>query len=129
MDPGLPHAAQLEAVAGRPGRQARKVYVVEAQPAQSSYARVLAQIDKKSCLPLRIQFFEPGGRLRKEITADPDFLQQHGKVWVAHAMLIRDMRDGTSTHFMVDTHEQDVLLPDATFDVEGLRRSVGTETR
>ena len=107
----------------------REVYVVEATPERSSYARVLAQIDKKSCLPLRLQFFEPGGRLRKEITADPSFLQQHGEVWVAHAVLIRDMRDGTSTHFMVDTHEQDLLLPEGTFDVEGLRRSVGGETR
>jgi hypothetical protein len=101
----------------------RAVYVVEARPEQSSYERVVAQIDQASCLPLRLQFFEVGGRLRKEITADPSFLQQRGDVWVAHAMLIRDARDGTSTHFMVDTHQQDVLLPDGDFDVEGLRRA------
>jgi hypothetical protein len=108
---------------------ARDSYVVEASLADSTYARVVAHIDKQSCLPLQLRFFDQDRRLRKEVTADPAFLQQHGDTWVAHAMLIRDARDGTSTHFMVDTHEQDALLPDDLFDVDALRRSVEAAPR
>jgi len=103
----------------------RSCYAVEARPESSSYSRLLAFIDKESCLPLRLQFFEKSGRLRKEVTADPLSLTKHGETWVAHAMLIRDARDLTTTHFVVDTHEQDVLLTDDMFSVEGLRRSLG----
>jgi hypothetical protein len=39
-------------------------------------------------------------------------------------MLVRDVRDLTSTHFMTDTHQQDVLLPDGLFTVEGMERAV-----
>ena len=102
----------------------RDCYVLESALEGSSYSRVLAFIDKESCLPLRLRFFEKSGRLRKEVTADPLSLVRHGDTWVAHAVLIRDARDLTTTHFVVDTHEQDVLLPDGMFDVEGLRRSL-----
>ncbi len=102
----------------------REVYVVESVPERSSYGRVVSYIDKTTCLPVRLDLFDRGGRLRKEMTSDPRSHVQHGDRWVAHEMLIRDVRDLTSTHFMVDTHQQDVLLSDGLFSVEGLERTV-----
>lgn len=65
---------------------------------------MVARIDQASRLPPRLRFFETGGRLREQITADPSFLQRHGGVWVANAIPIRGARDGD-------------------FGVEGLRRA------
>jgi hypothetical protein len=102
----------------------REVYVVESVPEDSAYGKVVSYVDKTTCLPLRLELFDKGGRLRKEMTSDPRAHIQHGQRWVAHEMLIRDVRDLTSTHLMVDTHKQDVLLADGLFSVEGLKKTV-----
>jgi hypothetical protein len=103
----------------------RAVYVAEARPKQSAYERVLISLDQESCLPLQIQFFEPGqARPRKELTTDPRSNLKHGEVWVAHSALMRDLQNLTTTHLMVDSHEQDQLLPDGQFTVDALERAV-----
>ncbi|MCZ6464754.1 MAG: outer membrane lipoprotein-sorting protein [Proteobacteria bacterium] len=98
----------------------RPVYVVESRPEDSSYERVVSYIDKESCLPLQVLSYERGGRLRKELTTDPRWNLQHGDTWVAHETMMRDHRDLSTTHFLVDTHEQDALLPEGIFTVEGM---------
>lgn len=105
----------------------REVYVVETIPEESSYGRVVSYVDKGTCLPLRIEFFDKAGRLRKEMTSDPRAHIPHDGRWVAHEIMVRDVRDLTSTHFMVDTHEQDVLLTDGMFSPEGLKRTVSED--
>jgi hypothetical protein len=100
------------------------VYVVETHPEASAYSRVISYVDKETCLPLRMDLFGANGRLRKEVTTDRRAHVRHGDAWVAHDMLVRDVRDLTSTHFMTDTHQQDVLLPDGLFSVEGMARAV-----
>lgn len=102
----------------------REVYMVESRPLKSMYERVVSAIDKKSCLPLRTEFFESGGDPRKVLTTDPRSNKKHGAVWVPHSALMRDMRDLTTTHLMVDSHEQDVLLPEGVFSVEALEAAV-----
>lgn len=100
------------------------VYVVETHPDDSAYSRVISYVDKETCLPLRMDLFGANGRLRKEVTTDRRAHVRHGEAWMAHDMLVRDVRDLTSTHFMTDTHQQDVLLPDGLFSVEGMARAV-----
>jgi hypothetical protein len=105
----------------------RPAYVVEIRPEESAYGRVVSYVDKESCLPLRINFYARSGRLSKELTTDQRSHLKHGDVWVAHDVLMRDARDLTTTHLLVDSHEQDVLLPDGLFSLEGLRRAVRPE--
>jgi len=102
----------------------RAVYMVESRPETSMYERVVSAIDKESCLPLRTEFFESGTDPRKVLTTEPRSNKQHGSAWVPHSALMRDMRDLTTTHLMVDSHEQDVLLPDGVFSVEALEAAV-----
>jgi hypothetical protein len=103
----------------------RAVYVAEVRPKQSAYERVLISLDQESCLPLQIQFFEPGKpRPRKELTTDPRSNVKHGTVWVAHSALMRDLQNLTTTHLMVDSHEQEQLLPGGQFTVEALEQAV-----
>jgi hypothetical protein len=105
----------------------RPVYVIETHPENSGYERIVSYIDQESCLPLLMKFYESGGQLRKELTTNPRANLKHGSVWVPHTALMRDVRDLTTTHLMVDSHEQDVLLPDGIFSVEALQESVRTE--
>jgi hypothetical protein len=107
----------------------RPVYVVESRPTDSSYERIVSFVDQESCLPLRMRFYEPGGQLRKELTTEPRSNLKHGPVWVAHTALMRDLRDSTTTHLLVDSHEQDVLLPDGVFSVKALQDAVRAEVR
>jgi hypothetical protein len=101
-----------------------EVYVVETHPDDSAYSRVVSYVDKETCLPLRMELFGANGRLRKELTTDRRAHVRHGDAWVAHDMLVRDVRDLTSTHFMTDTHQRDVLLPEDLFSVDGMARAV-----
>jgi hypothetical protein len=103
----------------------RDVYMVELRPKESAYERIVFALDQENCLPLRVEFYEPGKtRPRKELTTDPRSNLKHGDVWVAHSALMRDLQNLTTTHLMVDSHEQDELLPDGQFTVEALEQSV-----
>jgi hypothetical protein len=103
----------------------RPAYRVEVRPKDSAYSRIVFSLDQESCLPLQIQFYEPGKeRPRKELTTDPRSNLKHGDVWVAHSALMRDLENLTTTHLMVDSHEQDELLPEGQFTVEALEQAV-----
>ena len=105
----------------------RPVYVVETHPENSGYERIVSYIDQESCLPLLMKFYDSGGQQRKELTTNPRANLKHGPVWVPHTALMRDLRDLTTTHLMVDSHEQDDLLPDGIFSVEALQETVRVE--
>ena len=103
----------------------RAVWVAEVRPKDSAYERIVFSLDQESCLPLLIAFYEPAkARPRKELTTDPAYNLKHGEVWVAHSALMRDLQNLTTTHLMVDSHEQDKLLPNEQFTVEALEKSV-----
>jgi hypothetical protein len=122
MRPGEPSQRKAdETVRDRP------VYVIETHPENSGYERIVSYIDQESCLPLRMKFYDSGGQQRKELTTNPRANLKHGPVWVPHTALMRDLRDLTTTHLMVDSHEQDDLLPDGIFSVEALQETVRVE--
>ncbi len=103
----------------------RPAYVVQTRPAEaanSAYESIVTAVDKETCIPLRIDFYEPGRRLRKELTVDTAELSKRGSVWVAHAILLRDIRDYTTTLLLVDSTEQEVLPADM-FTVQGFQRT------
>ena len=102
----------------------RPVFVVETRPVEASnsaYELVISFVDKKTCTPLRIEFYETGRRLRKELTIDPAEIRQHGEAWIPHSVLLRDIRDYTTTLILVDSSEQTALPPDM-FSVEALQQ-------
>lgn len=103
----------------------RSVYVVEVRPRDSVWERIVFSLDQGNCLPLLIRFFEPGEKSpRKELTTDVKSHVKHGEVWVPHFAVMRDRKNYTSTSMMVDSHEQETLLPGGQFTVEGLERAV-----
>jgi hypothetical protein len=118
--PGAAEIVELPAAqaAGRPA------YVVEVRPRDSVWERIVFHLDQGNCLPLLVRFFEPGERSpRKELTTDEQSHVKHGEVWVPHLATMHDREKHTSTSLMVDSHEQEALLPDDQFTVEGLERA------
>jgi hypothetical protein len=106
-----------EAVSERP------TYAIETRPEDSAYDRVKSFVDKESCIPLLMRFYQ-SGKLRKELTTNPRSNLRRGAGWMPHEAVMRDFRNGTTTHLLIDSHEQDVLLPDGLFTPEGLKEAV-----
>lgn len=103
----------------------RPVYVLASTPAPedgSPYESVISFIDKKTCVALKIESYEPGGRLRKVITADPTQLEQEGGIWFAREVLVKDLRDETQTVMLIEEIEVDQPLPDKRFRLAELER-------
>ncbi len=117
----------------RPGRsklladaelRGRAVWVVETHPADrtlSAYERIVTQIDQRTCVVLRTDLYEPGGRLRRVLTADPDLVRRSGSVWIAHDVRMRDVRDGSSTRLAVESVQSDVPIPAFRFSIDRLK--------
>ena len=100
------------AVSGRP------VYVVESSPAadeQSSYERIVTSVDRESCVVLQVDSFEPGGRLRKVLRADPAKVQSVGTLKIATGLELEDVVDQTKTRVSLDSVKLDANLPDSRF--------------
>jgi hypothetical protein len=105
----------------------RPVYVVEAHPsddANSAYERIVSFIDQERCVALRIEFYEVGDRLRKELIVNPNQVFERNSVWVAHMAVMRDIRQFTTTQFLVDTTEHGEAAPDSMFTVEALQKGL-----
>ena len=90
--------------------------------AESSYERILARVDRKTCVPLEIEFWEPGEQLGKTLRADPDTIREHGGTRLAHALAVEDRRREVETEVLVEKVEIDPELPDRMF-APPLRRS------
>ena len=89
--------------------EGRRVRVLEHRPkpaSESQFERILSYVDPANCVPLKIEYYEPGERLRKVLTADPSQVEQVENSWIARKLLMRDLRDGTETE--VEVEEIDV---------------------
>ena len=56
----------------------RAVYVVSSVPTSqeaSAYEKIVTSVDRETCVVLQVDSFEPGGRLRKVLRADPTQVQ------------------------------------------------------
>jgi hypothetical protein len=99
----------------------RPVYVLSGTPgAGSSYERTRFIVDKASCVPLRMEFYERGDRLRKLIVADVDSIIEVDGRHLAEKLEARDQRDGTKSLLLVEKIEFGVRIPRRTFSTNWL---------
>ena len=89
----------------------RDAFVLESRPEDSSYERILAYFDKETCIALRTEFYENPRRPRKVLIADPAEVRQVDGAWVAHSLLMMDMRDQTQTRLVVESVNTGLELP------------------
>jgi len=103
----------------------RPVYVMETVPtdeAQSAYTKVLSYVDKKTCVVIKSESFESGDRLRRVMTSKPDqMLEDHG-IFAPTEVVMRDVRDETSTTVVVEDLQVDADTDERSFQVSALGR-------
>ncbi len=81
----------------------RPVDVLRLLPAaggSTRYSRVLAYVDRKSCVALKAEFYE-GKTLRKELSATAESLKRADGYWYLSDLTMRDLKEGTSTRLKV----------------------------
>ena len=103
----------------------RPVWRLETRPteaAESAYERIVSFVDQERCVALRTESYEPGDRLRKVLTADPETIERHGDIWVPERLVMRDERDETHTVLRVDEVRLDVEIADRQFSLATLDR-------
>ena len=95
----------------------RPVYVVISHPGENSgYEKINSYIDIESCVTLKTEMFEHGGKLRKTLTVNPETIKQTGNIHVPMEVVIKDLRDKTKTTMVIDAVLIDVPLEDELFD-------------
>ncbi len=88
----------------------RPVALVETKPSDaenSAYETIMTMYDLRTCFPLRLELYEHGERLRKVISADPIQLRGDGLPRRNQMVVLRDLRDFTTTLLMLEFGEQD----------------------
>ncbi len=96
----------------------RTVYVLAGEPPpedESSYERVVSYVDRETCVVIRIDSYEPGGKLRKVLRADPASVERSGVISIARAIELEDVLDGTHTKVAIESITIDGDLPDRMF--------------
>jgi hypothetical protein len=80
------------------------VHVLAHEPADDpEFEYVLSYVDAERCVPLKTEFFESGRRLRKVLEADPAAIEQVDGLWIPKKLVMKDVVQGTSTEFVVDS--------------------------
>jgi hypothetical protein len=123
---GLARPGETHALVGGDGMlDGRPVWQLETAPAAesgSAYWKIVSQVDRETCVLLRAEMYESAGEPRKVLTADPESIRREGKVWVAHDVLVRDLRDETETRMRVDEIQLQAKNEDVPFTPEELEK-------
>lgn len=104
----------------------RPAYVIEArvpEASASAYRRGVSWIDRETCVPLKVELYEAGDRLRKVLSAPAARIEKHGNGWLPHELVMVDQRDQTRTVLSVEKIEVGAEVPDRTFSLAQLERA------
>jgi len=102
----------------------RAVYVLMSYPDESSgYVKVATYIDKESCVPLKIEFYESGHELRKQLTVDPADIRNQGGISYPSELVVKDLRQKTETRLIVHNVNIGSELGDDLFDADKLKQA------
>ncbi len=129
---GLVRPGETHSLIGGDGElEGRKVWQLETVPAEESrskYWKIVSHVDRETCVLLKAEMYETHDQLRKVLTADPASISREGRVWVAHELLMRDLRDSTQTRMVVNDIELDAVpvgIPFTPEELEEYKRSRG----
>jgi outer membrane lipoprotein-sorting protein len=107
----------------------RAAYVTLARPISGSdYDRIRSLIDRETCVPLRIEFYEKGGQEPvKLLTVDPAKVSEEKSHWIPRELQLANERDGTSTQVVIEKVELSVPINRKCFSVVELERQGGCQ--
>lgn len=64
------------------------------------YKKIRTQVDQKTCVAIKVEFFEQAG-VRKALTVKPGDLKQSGPHWYASDIEVSDLKNQSRTHVKV----------------------------
>ena len=100
----------------------RPVYVINSFPGEDSgYEKITSYIDVKTCVTLKTDMFEPGGKLRKKLSVNPELIRQTGGIHVPMEVVIMDLRDKTKTTMVIDEINVGISLENGLFSPDQLK--------
>ena len=108
----------------------RGVYLVESTPKEGlerkpNYEKVLTYVDQEWCLPLQVEFFERGDKLRKRLTTDVSTVEAIGRHHFGRRMEMTDLRDGTKTELEVEEVDLEASVSRSLFTQRNLEKMGG----
>lgn len=77
-------------------RPADVLLMTPSAAAQSNYTQIRAWVDQKTCVALKVEFYE-GANIRKRLTAPAKSLKQAGSNWYVSEALMEDLRSKSHT--------------------------------
>ena len=80
-------------------------------PRQQGTERVVSHVDQATCVPLRVESFDPSGVARRRLDVDPARLAPLGERWLPRELVFTDLRDGATATVEVLSVELDSDLP------------------
>lgn len=99
--------------------------VVPQESKGSRYETILSYFDKKTCVIRKVEFFEPGNKLRKVLVTDADQIKMVDGILVPHKFLMRDVKKESETELTVISVSVDPPISDALFDPAQLKEHRG----
>jgi hypothetical protein len=88
----------------------------------ASYHHLIYYVDAETCIPLRIEFFEPADSLRKVLTTEAESIVRSGETWVAKDVTMEDLRNETRSKLRVKDIEIDAEMKGRLFRVSYLEQ-------
>jgi hypothetical protein len=95
-------------VAGRPAWAVEGDFEI---PRQKGTERVLSHVDQATCVPLRVESFDPSGTARRRLDVDPARVAPVGARWLPRELVFTDLRDGATATVEVLSVEIDAAMP------------------
>jgi hypothetical protein len=103
--------------------EGHRVWVVEARPnGFSSYERIVALVDQRYCLPMRLEFFGIEERPLRRMRVDPEQVTRAAESWMPRRLVIEDLREGSQLTVNIVSLEVDIPLAPSLLTVKALRQ-------
>lgn len=94
-------------------------------PQTSAYQEVKAYIDQATCVPLSIEFYEPGMKLRKQLEIDAATMTQQDTRWQPQQITMRDLVNNTKTTVSIRDQKYDEAVSEQAFNPLSFFRATG----
>jgi hypothetical protein len=89
---------------------------------ESAYERVVAFVDRDTCLLVKAEMWESGERLRKVLTTDREAVFEQGTVRIPRKVLLEDHKKGSSTRLEAVKIDLDKKVSRADLSPRALER-------
>jgi hypothetical protein len=103
--------------------QSVSCYVVDAvmkPSSRSSYTRSVLWLEKEHYVPLKARYWDSVGVVSKELTAEPDEIENFDGAWVATVTHMTNLLEGTKTTLTIDLLDPKAELSDYDFSLSQL---------